>query len=188
MEPDAALLMRARGSRMGERMLARWLAAGPAAALLAPTPQREIGTVAVRWPQQRLQPLLRDLGALSMAPAIRAEVGREPVRRLKQALGNGYLLALDRTIWDGRVAPDIAAALAAELRAALAAGSDHVALHALFDRRGRSELRAWAREHDRALGEWTALQHPREDALPALLSDRQVRLLHEHHLARERSA
>lgn len=189
--PDPALLAQARGSRLGERILARWLAAGPGAALLAPTAQREVGAAAVRWPSARLVPLLRDLGVLSMAPAIRGEVGRDPVRRLKHALGNSYLLALDRSVWDGRLPAATVAALASELRSALAAdrGPDpggHDALFALFDRRGRSELRAWAREHDPALGEWVALLHAREDALPAVLPDPQVRLLHEHHLARER--
>lgn len=187
-EVDPALLARARGNRLGERVLAHWLAEGPAAALLAPTPQREIGVAAVRWPKARLGPFLRDLGVLSMAPAIRAEVGRDPVRRLKQALGNSYLLALDRSVWDGRVPAATTAALAAELRATLAAGEGHDALHALFDRHGRSELRAWARAHEPALGEWVLLLHPREDALPTVLPDPQVRLLHEHHLARERAA
>ena len=46
--------------------------------------------------------LSRDLGALAFAPAIRAEVRREPVRQLKRALGNSYLLALDKQVWDGR--------------------------------------------------------------------------------------
>jgi hypothetical protein len=189
--PDPALLARARDSRLGERILARWLAAGPAAALLAPTAQREVGGAALRWPRTRLGPLLRDLGVLSMAPAIRAEVGRDPVRCLKHALGSSYLLALDRSVWDGRVPAASAAALAEALRAALTTdrGLDtpgHDALYALLDHHGRSELRTWAREHDPALGEWVALLHPRENALPSMLPDPQVRLLHEHHLARER--
>ncbi len=187
--PDPQLIARARGSALGERLLARWLAAGPAAALLAPTPQREIGQAAVRWPRSRLGPFLRDLGVLAMAPAIRAEVGRDAVRRLKQALGNSYLLALDRTVWDGRVPAETQLALGAALQAALAADPEgHAALYALFDRQGRAELRAWAREHDRALGEWAMLLHPREDDAPTVLPAKQVQLLHEHHLARDRSA
>lgn len=182
------LLARARASALGERLLARWLAAGPAPALLAPTPQREIGQAAVRWPRSRLAPLLRDLGVLAMAPAIRAEVGRDAVRRLKQALGSSYLLALDRTVWNGRVPAQTRLALGAALHTALLAGDDeHAALYALFDRQGRAELRAWAREHDRALGEWTMLLHPREDEIPTVLPAKQVQLLHEHHLAREGS-
>ena len=187
--PDSQLVDHARGSALGERLLGRWLATGPAAALLAPTPQRELGQVAVRWPRNRLAPFLRDLGVLAMAPAIRAEVGRDAVRRLKQALGNSYLLALDRTVWDGRVDAGTLPALVDALRSALAAGAEgHAALYALFDRQGRVELHAWAQDHDRALGEWAMLLHPREDAAPAVLPAKQVQLLHEHHLARERSA
>lgn len=187
---DAALLKRARVSVLGERLLARWLVAADAGALLAPTPQREVGAVALRWPRPRLAPLLRDLGVLAMAPAIRAEVGREPVRRLKQALGNSYLLALDRTVWDGRVEDATrVAALAASLRAALAEeAQDHAALYALLEHQGRSELRAWGLAHDAALGEWVALLHPREQPAATVLPAKQVQLLHEHHLARERSA
>lgn len=187
---DPALIARARGSALGERLLARWLASGQGAALLAPTLQREIGLTAVRWPRVRLSAFARDLGVLAMAPAIRAEVGRDAVRRLKQALGNSYLLALDRTVWDGRVAPEMATTLGERLKAALSGDSEgHGALYALFDYQGRSELRAWAQGEDRALGEWIALLHPREDGMTAaVLPAKQVQLLHEHHLARERSA
>lgn len=183
------LIAHARGSALGERLLARWLAGEHASALLAPTPQREIAGVAVRWTRARLQPFLRDLGVLSMAPAIRGEVGRDAVRRLKQALGNSYLLALDRTVWDGQVTAEASARMAAELDAAmLADASAHEALYALFDRHGRSELRAWAREHDQALGQWVMLLHPREAESLAVLPAMQVQLLHEHHLVRDRSA
>lgn len=186
---DVQLIHRARGSALGERMLARWLATGPAAALLAPTPQREIGSTAVRWPRARLGPFLRDLGVLAMAPAIRAEVGRDAVRRLKQALGNSYLLALDRTVWDGRVPAEVQLALGASLRGALVADPEgHAGLYALFDRQGRAELQRWAQEQDRALGEWAVLLHPREEDIPVVLPAKQVQLLHEHHLGRERSA
>lgn len=187
--PDPALVSRARVSALGERVLASWLAAGPGAALLGPTPEREVGTVAVRWPREKLAPFVRDLGILAMAPAIRAEIGRDAVRRLKQSLGNSYLLALDRTVWDGKVAPGSLPAMAAALRTALPAdGQGPETLYVLFDRQGRSELRAWGARHDRALGEWIALLYPREPDLPALLPAGQVQLLHEHHLARERGA
>ena len=186
---DPALLRRAQVSALGERMLARWLAAGPAAALLAPTPQREIGSTALRWPRQRLGPLLRDLGVLSLAPAIRSEVGREAVRVLKQALGNSYLLALDRTVWDGKVPTELLAEMIAQLREAIdAGGGANEALFALLDRRGRAELAAWAQEHDPALGQWTLLLHPRETSLVPVLPAQQAKLLHEHHLARDRAA
>lgn len=192
--PDPALIRRARGSALGERILARWLLAEHAQALLAPQPQREIGAAAVRWPRGRLGPFLRDLGVLSMAPAIRAEVGRDAVRRLKQLLGNSYLLALDRTVWDGRVPADVLMQLGADLAVALktdatdGVDASGATLYALLERRGRAELRAWAAEHDAALGEWTTLLHPREDDAPAVLPAKQVQLLHEHHLARARTA
>jgi len=183
---EPALLARARVSALGERLLARWLVAGPAAALLAPTPQREVGATALRWPRAKLQRLWRDLGVLGLAPAIRAEVGRNPVRRLKQALGNSYLLALDRSVWDGRVASETVQVMAAAMHAALAVQSEgHDALYALFDRQGRSELQAWGAEHDPALGEWTMLLHPRAPVLPNYLPAAQVQLLIEHHGGRE---
>lgn len=194
--PDPALVRRARGSALGERILARWLLQGHAAALLAPQPGRTVAEAAVRWPRAKLQPFLRDVGVLSMAPAIRAEIGRDAVRRLKQLLGNSYLLALDRTVWDGRVPAETMLALGAELAAALKpaatpgtdAAADGAALYALLERRGRAELRAWAHEHEPALGEWATLLQPPEDAAPAVLPARQVQLLHEHHLARARAA
>lgn len=187
---DASLVARARGSALGERLLARWLVTEQAGALLAPTPQRDVGMTAVRWPRKRLEPLLRDLGVLAMAPAIRAEVGRESVRRLKQALGSSYLLALDRTVWDGRVEdPARVVALTGALRAALADDAHHhAALYALLEHQGRSELRNWGQEHDAALGEWVALLHAREPLAVTVLPAKQVQLLHEHHLARERGA
>lgn len=187
-QPDAALVRSARGSALGERILARWLLQGPAAVLLAPQPSREIGITAVRWNQARLQPLLRDLGVLSMAPAIRAEIGRDTVRRLKQLLGSSYLLALDRTVWDGRVPAETTQQLVAELDAALRAdGGDGAQVYAHLERRGRGELRAWAREHDPALGEWVTLVRPPEDQPDAVLPPAQVELLHEHHQGRGRA-
>ena len=182
---DPALIARARTSALGERLLGQWLASGPGAALLAPTPQRDVAGVTARWPRTGLLPFLRDLGVLSMAPVIRAEVGRDAVRRLKQALGNSYLLALDRTVWDGRVAVDVATAMGGRLQAALSGdGPGHALLYALFDRQGRTELRAWAQDNDRALGEWVALLHPREELLATVLPPAQVQMLHDHHLKR----
>ncbi len=190
MEP--ALLNRARGSVLGERILARWLlAAGHAGALLTRTPQHEVGSEAVRWPRARLQPFVRDLGVLAYAPAIRAEVGRDAVRQLKQALGNSYLLALDRTVWDGRVDAQAAARMGANLRGAIAAGDQaHAALIDALEHQGRGELRGWEAQEARALAEWAALLQPRAHEAPAaaVLPAGQVRMLYEHHLGRARSA
>src|SRR5690554_4881744 len=105
---DPRLLSRARRSRLGRRLLARLLlGAGAAGALLAPRPGSGTPTAPTRWPPAQLGRLTRDLGVLAYAPMIRAEVRHEPVRRLKHALGGSYLLPLDPTIWDAKVAPEV---------------------------------------------------------------------------------
>lgn len=177
------LLARARSSALGERILARWLLAGHGAALLAPNPQREVGLEAVQWPRPRLAPLIRDTGILALAPAIRAEVGRDAVRQLKSALGSGYLLALDRTIWDGRpVNPPAAIKLAERMMLALRRSTaSFVPLHALLDHQGRCELRHWGMQHNPAFGQWVALAHAPEQELPTMLPPAQVELLYRHH-------
>lgn len=189
---DADLRARACESALGRRLLARWLAAGPAAALLAPAPGDGFAAVAGRWPRARLALLIRDLGALAFAPAIRAEIRRTPVRRLKDALGNSYLLALDRTVWDGHVAPPVTKRLKDALNAVLVDAvaddgddnSDDAALLQAFDRQGRNELRAWALRNDVALGEWMTLLHPFEDAGAAHIPDAPALKLCLHHAAR----
>lgn len=182
---EPALLSRARESHLGRRLLARWLAAGAASTLLAPAPGAGPLDVVARWPRAGVAALTRDLGALAYAPAIRAEVRREPVRRLKQALGNSYLLALDNTVWNGRVDPAIAKRLAAELDRALAAGEDDSALYALLDRQGRAELNEWADGHERALSEWARLLQPSDAALdPAHLPEKPFLRVYAHHQSR----
>lgn len=181
---EPVLLERARASRTGRRLLAHWLAteAGP---LLAPAPGRDPGAVAAKWPRQVLAPLLRDVGVLACAPAIRGEVGREPVRQLKAVLGNSYLLALDRSVWDGETETATAVLLRQELADALAAGDARAArLHALFDRHGRAELRAWAERRDPALASWIAVLHPREPATAAHLPEKAILRVYTHHEAR----
>lgn len=181
------LLRRARASRLGRRLLARTLLdEGAAGALLAPRPGLDPGTIATRWPKARIERLTRDLGVLAHAPAIRAEVRREPVRRLKRALGNSYLLALDPSVWDAQVAAPLARQLAAAIDQAMAAGGadDDAPLLALFARQGRHELRAWAARRDPALGEWVALLHPREPDQPTHLPERPVLLVCTHHETR----
>ncbi len=181
---DAALLQRAQDSVLGRRMLARWLMRDIGGALLAPRPDGAIAAPVVRWPRTRLAALLRDLGALAFAPAIRAEVRREPVRQLRRALGNGYLLALDKQVWDGKVEAPVAARLRDALGAALGDASNDAPLHVLLDRHGRGELHAWAAQGDPALAEWMQLQYPRETPAAAHLPAQQVQFLHDHHLAR----
>ena len=184
---DDALLRQARDSALGRRMLARWLLRDIGGQLLAPRPDGATAAPVVRWPRARLAALLRDLGALAFAPAIRAEVRREPVRQLRRALGNSYLLALDKQVWDGKVEPSVAAGLRAALAGALPGGQDDSALHALFDHHGRGELLAWAAQADPALAEWLRLQYPPETPAEAHLPQPQVRFLHDHHLARARA-
>ena len=184
-ELDPDLLTPARDSRLGRRLLARWLAAGPAATLLAPSPGEGAIATAARWPRASVAALVRDLGALAYAPAIRAEVRREPVRRLKQALGNSYLLALDNTVWNGRVDPAVGKRLAAGLDSALAANDDDAALFALLDRQGRAEFDEWARAGEPALGEWARLQQPQDAPLdPAHLPEKPILRVYAHHQAR----
>lgn len=185
---DAALAARARDSALGRRLLAAWLAEGPAAALLAPDPVREPDAVRHRWPRVRLDALCRDLGILAHAPPIRAEIRREPVRRLKAALGNSYMLALDRSVWDGTLPPEERKRIDADFRDALGAtmdGGTPAPLFALFDRQGRAELRAWALRRDPPLADWCALQQPPGAAEPtAWLPEKPVLRVHAHHAAR----
>lgn len=189
---DAGLLAAARDSALGRRLLARWLAAADAPALLAPQPGEGFGAAALRWPRARVQRLVRDLGALAYAPAIRAEVRRDPVRRLKQALDNAYLLALDSLVWDGKVQAQLGAQLFAELDAALRDSDDRPMLD-LLDRRGRAELRIWAERRDPGLADWSRLLLPRALHAPSLslvahLPPEAVERLHAHHGARPLAA
>lgn len=188
---DATLAGRARASALGRRLLASWLAEGPAAALLAPAPGRDPAALARRWTRARVGALCRDLGVLAFAPMIRAEVRREPVRRLRAALGNSYLLALDRTVWEGRLASGLQEAaaprFAGALKAALAAGDD-APLYALFDAQGRAELEAWARRREPALADWCALLHAPADAAAAWLPEKPVLRVYTHHEARAPAA
>src|SRR5690554_4030328 len=160
---DPRLLAAARRSPLGRRLLARTLLdEGGADALLAPRPSAATPTAILRWPRAKLERLVRDLGVLSYAPLIRAEVRREPVRRLKQALGGSYLLALDPTIWDARIDRDTQRRLEQAwepLWTGREGPPDNAGLYAVLDRQGRSELRYWAARRDRPLGEWVALLH-----------------------------
>ncbi|NZA26786.1 hypothetical protein H0E84_10360 [Luteimonas sp. SJ-92] len=185
--PSPGLLEAALRSGLGRRMLARVLLQGGIGdALLAPRPGSGPPTAVTRWPRARLALLVRDLGVLAYAPAIRGEVRREPVRRLRRALGNSYLLALDPTVWDAAVERGVLARLAAGLERALV--EDDEALFAMFERQGRNELRAWAAVRDPALADWTALLHERAGAGPAHLPEKPVLLLCTHHESRAAAA
>ncbi|MEN1960435.1 hypothetical protein WCE41_08915 [Luteimonas sp. MJ246] len=184
---DAALAARARDTALGRRMLGAWLADGPAASLLGPDPVRDPAAVRRRWTRPRLDALCRDVGILAHAPPIRAEVRREPVRRLRAALGNSYMLALDRSVWDGALEPERQRTLVAGFDQALAGamgGDDPAPLFAIFDRQGRAELRAWARRRDPALADWCRLLHPPDDELPTHLPEKPVLRVYTHHEAR----
>lgn len=184
--PPPELLDRARRSALGRRMLAGWLAADAAPALFAPRAVDAGGAgdaVAARWTRSRLVALVRDAGVLAYAPAIRAEVSREAVKRLRNVLGNSYLLALDRGVWDGGIEPERLPALVASLHEALAA-SDEVALHWLFERQGRSEMRHWAMRRDPVLADWIALLHPRETLVDPHLPEKPLLRVYTHHESR----
>lgn len=179
---DPALMAAGRQSRLGRAVLLRCLAA-PTGALLAPSPEPALDRTAMAWPRARLDPFLRNLGILAFAPAIRAEIGREPVRRLKEALGKRYLLALDRQMWDGQVPPVLQARLQQRLSDAVAAPDPRAALLGLCARQGRAELRHWAATHDAALAEWTQLLHATDPEPRAHLPAGAVARLHAHHAA-----
>jgi hypothetical protein len=189
--PDARLLARAQTSALGQRLLARWLAADAASTLLAPTPDHGKGHAAItsQWSRAQLAALVRDVGVLAYAPAIRAEIRRDPVRRLKRALGNSYLLALDQTVWDGRIDATLLARMSTEFGEALAADPKHDdRLHAMFDAQGRGELHAWALIRNPALADWTALLHPRETPRAAHLPEKPMLRVYTHHELRAKAA
>ncbi|UNK42310.1 hypothetical protein MNO14_15450 [Luteimonas sp. S4-F44] len=177
---DPALLRRACDSALGRRLLASSLAAGPASHLLAPSPDGP-GALITRWSRARLDALHRDLGVLAYAPAIRAEIGREPVRRLKAALGSSYLLALDRSVWDAKVEPETQARLAESLRHALSATDGATTLLRTFSHQGRAELQAWASHRDPALAQWARLLEAPETLPPAHLPEKPVLVVQTHH-------
>ena len=173
---DPALAARAGNSALGRRLIGAWLAEGPASSLLAPDPVRDPGAIRRRWARPRLDALCRDIGILAHAPPIRAEVRREPVRRLRAA--QAAIRALP---------PDRQRALIADFDQALAAAmasDDAAPLFAIFDRQGRSELRAWARRRDPPLADWCRLLHPPDDDLPAHLPEKPVLRVYTHHESR----
>ena len=177
---EPALLAAGRESHLGRQVMLRCLAQAPVTALFAPSPEPTLDRIAATWPRERLDSLLRNLGVLAFAPAIRAEIGREPVRRLKQALGKRYLLALDRQMWDGQVPPALLARLQARLSESLAS-PDPAMLRAMFSRHGRAELRHWGATHEAALAEWVLLLHPADPEVRAHLPAGAVARLHAHH-------
>lgn len=185
--PDE-LLARARSSALGQRLLVRGLPAPLGEGLLAPRPGRSAhASTLQRWPRPRVLALIRDLGVLAYAPAIRAEVRREPVRWLRRQLGNSYLLALDRTVWDGRVERAVHQRLSRDWEALVAAPGfleDAGVLGTLLDRQGRSELYAWASRRDRPLSDWMQLLHARDVPGPAHLPEKAVLVLASHHEGR----
>ncbi|MGJ4729959.1 hypothetical protein [Luteimonas sp. SDU101] len=186
---DPQLCAQARASSLGRRLLLRALPATHMDGLFAPAPGAKASTAILRrWPRSRLQALVRDLGVLAHAPLIRAEVRREPVRWLRRSLGNSYLLALDRSIWDGRVEPGVHARLSSRWEALLADPrflSDPALLGEVLDRQGRGELLAWAQCRDRPLADWTRLLHAREDAAPAHLPEKALLVVVSHHEGRD---
>ena len=156
------LLRHARTSAIGRRLLLRSL---PAPSLLAPQPQGGFGACALQWPRMRMRPRVRRLGILAFAPAIRSEISRDRVHRLRSTLGTEYALAMDRGVWSGDVDPAVSRRLREELDRVLSApqtfASATEAQEPLpFDRQGLSELAAWASTREPALAEWARLLYP----------------------------
>ncbi|MBP6799341.1 MAG: hypothetical protein KA124_14695 [Luteimonas sp.] len=186
---DPQLVALARRSALGQRLLVRTLPATLTSTLLAPRPGAAAHVaMAKRWPRERLSALVRDIGILAFAPAIRGEVRREPVRWLRKVLGNGYLLALDRTVWDGQADRTVLARLSADWQALSADPAflvDRAPLDALLDLQGRSELCAWAGARNPALDEWTRLVHGEAPPRPAHLPDKALLRVLTHHENRD---
>ena len=186
---DPQLVALARTSALGQRLLVRALPATLTATLLAPRPGAGAHVaMATRWSRERLAALVRDLGTLALAPVIRGEVRREPVRWLRKVLGNGYLLAIDRTVWDARVDHAVHARLAADWQALSAHPAflvDAAPLSALLDQQGRSELEAWAGSRNPALAEWARLLHGEAPPRQAYLPDKALLRVLTHHENRD---
>ena len=186
---DPQLVALARRSALGQRLLVRTLPATLTSTLLAPRPGAAAHVaMARRWPRERLSALVRDLGTLALAPVIRGEVRREPVRWLRKVLGNGYLLAIDRTVWDARVDHAVHARLAADWQALSAHPAflvDAAPLSALLDQQGRSELEAWAGSRNPALAEWARLLHGEAPPRQAYLPDKALLRVLTHHENRD---
>ena len=186
---DPQLVSLARGSALGQRLLVRALPETLTATLLAPRPGAGVhAAMAKRWPRERLSALVRDLGVLAYAPAIRGEVRREPVRWLRKVLGNGYLLAIDKTVWDGRVDRAAQVRLVADWQAVSADPAflaDPAPLGALLDLQGRGELCTWADARNPALAEWTRLILGDAPARPAYLPDKALLRVLTHHENRD---
>lgn len=173
-------------SRLGRRLLARTLAAH-APHVFAPLEPNGLAAAAAPWSRAGIATLATDLGGLAYAPAIRAEIGRDPVRRLKRVLGEGYLLALEPTVWDGVIDGVTDVRLGKALGQVLAHDDPgDIALRALFDAQGHLELQAWARAHAPALAELAALLQPRDarTAGAAHLPAAAVARVHAYHLRR----
>ena len=186
---DPQLVALARTSALGQRLLVRTLPATLTTTLLAPRPGAAVHVaMAMRWSRERLAALVRDLGTLALAPVIRGEVRREPVRWLRKVLGNGYLLAIDRTVWDARVDHAVHARLAADWQALSAHPAflvDAAPLSALLDQQGRSELEAWAGSRNPALAEWARLLHGEAPPRQAYLPDKALLRVLTHHENRD---
>lgn len=182
---DPALVELARRTALGQRLLVRALPHDFRDGLLAPRPGADTqSTTLHRWPRTRALALARDLGVLACAPMIRGEVRREPVRWLRKTLGNSYLLALDRSIWDGRLERATHARLAAEWDTLVAAPgflTDPSLLGTYLDRQGRGELHAWASRRNRPLADWMRLLHDDEPPCAAHLPEKSVLVVVTHH-------
>lgn len=189
---DPGLVAQARGSMLGRRMLVRSIPASNLEGLLAPRPGGTVHRALLqRWPRERVRLLVRDLGVLAYAPVIRAEIRREPVRWLRSLLGSSYLLALDKTVWDGRVDRDTLRHLSADWEALVADPrflADAEPLRQMLGAQGRAELQAWALLRNRPLADWSRLMHDDVPLRAAHLPEKSVLQVVSHHENRDEDA
>ena len=80
---------------------------------------------------------------------------------LLKLLGNSYMLALDRSIWDGKVAPALEQRLSSSLGVVVASTTNRDDdIWELLELQGLQELRHWGATQEPELGEWAKLMAP----------------------------
>ena len=147
------LLMRARHSPVGRRMLLRQLVmrARPLLAdLFSLNDEILAAHLWVLWDAVKLHQTAADLGAIALVPGLRACVDRASVLRLRGAIGSERL-AMALTFLTGERIPDAVNAMAR--RVVSEAVRDMDAIAALVARHGYRELAGYAERIHPAVGE-----------------------------------
>lgn len=150
---ERGLLVRARRSPIGRRMLLRQLLAW-SRSLLADLSSLGEETIAEHpwalWDAMKLHDTAADLGAIALVPGLRTCVDRASVLRLRGAIGSARL-AMALTFRHGEQVPDAMSAVAR--RAVTDAVGDAHAVAALVARNGYRELAGHADRVHPAIGE-----------------------------------